>query len=608
MDKSKLIKKINKYSEKINLLGGINKNKYNMYIKILKNKDNELEYELPNIKIDYDISSKNEQINVNTNINSVTIKIFDQIINLFLVNTVLNSTDVVNIINDKPKYCIICINSKDRYDITYISSDFMEDFYFDIENSNTDEINFCFNYIGTTIKQIESLLNLLFNQILMECVFKNELINDKIYFLSDNIRNYLDYSDEKFRFDCNHIYIDNDIKINDEINLLFSNLTKLISTQDKFFYPIKNLYNIIKTNKDKILKKCFQIECKIIEDTNFIEDVDDKTKRNEFLMKYLVITHISDTIEIKLFGFRVLYLEFKSGIDKDDFINFEYKLDYKSVSIYYQNIKKNKKYLNYNNSNKYNKKYINKYKFTDCIKKNGNDFMAIYDSCCYNANEKDIEKNENYLNEINKPGNKLETFKFNIIKKDPVNAPDLQHSEYPNLLYIYTEYFSNLTDSLVNNNLDDKYIIYTKESKYETDKTIREVSNLLDEIFQYSNPIENEFHVYRATSILKLLKNDKFDVFGMPNNIDNKYYISTTMIENSLILGNYADIIYPIMLKITIPVGSKVLFLGYKFGQPIQNEILLNRDTRFEYISREWKNIGYNNIYGLVINLKYVDH
>ena len=124
-----------------------------MYIKILKNKDNELEYELPNLKIDYDISSKNEQINENININSVTIKIFDQTINLFLVNTVLNSTDVKNIINDKPKYCIICINSRDKYDITYISSDFMEDFYFDIETLNTDEINFCFNYIGTIIKK-----------------------------------------------------------------------------------------------------------------------------------------------------------------------------------------------------------------------------------------------------------------------------------------------------------------------------------------------------------------------------------------------------------------------------------------------------------------------
>ena len=440
----------------------------------------------------------------------------------------------------------------------------------------------------------------------MESVFKNELINNKIYFLSDNIRNYLDYSDDKFRFDCNHIYIDNDIK--DEIKILLSNLTKLISTQDKFFYPIKNLYNILKTNKDEILKKCFQIECKIIKDTNFIEDADDKTKRNEFLMKYLDIIHSTDTIEIKLFGFRVLYLEFKSGIDKNDFIKFEYNIYGTNISIYYQDIKKNKKYLNYNNFNKYNKKYINKYKVTNCIKKNENFFMHLYDDgqFCYDADEKDIEKNFNYLDGINKPGNKLEKFKFNIIKKDPVNAPDLNINN--NLLYIYTEYFSNLTDSLVNDKLDNKYIIYKEESKYETDKTIREVSDLLDEIFKNSDPIENEFHVYRASSILKLLKNDKFDVFGEPNNIDNKYYVSTTMIENSAILGNYTDIIYPIMLKITIPVGSKVLFLGGEFGQPAQNEILLNRDTRFEYISCEWKNIGYYNIYGLVINLKYVDH
>ena len=638
MHKKNLIEKFNKYSKKINLIGGVvNKDKYKMYINITKNTNNNLQYDLVSDQtLQYTVTSKistiiNPSTNPSTNITNCEISVFNKTIKLFFIDTPLTSDKVKDIIKDTSDYRIICVNSKDKYDITDISPNFIEDFDFDIKtDSKNNKIIFSFTYIDTKLKEIEGVLNLLFNQILMATVLKKEVITDKIYFLSDNIRNYLDYSNKKFKFDCTHIYIDNSIQEN--IISTLSLIPQLL-LRDIFFFPIKNLYNIIKTNKNAIIAKCFQIECDEIQNSDF-DKFDfkntDPSDRIDFLTKYLIITpSTSDTFEIKLFGFRVLYIEFKSSTDialnECNFIKFEFGSIYESTTIYYQNIKNNKKYSTYyKNISNYNKKYMNKSSTASCSNTTYFDdydtaytFMGVYDiSCCADAAQIDIENCSKYL-DSNKD---ILNFKMQLMPSTPdyifdKDALQLNTINNLNIFYIYTAWYSNITDSLISNKVDDKYTIFAENRKYITDKTVREVSEVFTKVFSNSPPTTTEFHVYRATNILKLLKNDRFDFFAADKKIiKNRYYLSTTILEEAHFFENYTDIIYPIILKITIPVGSKVLFLGGAYGQPGQSEVLLNKDTQFEYISSEWKSIRQPDtsinkyLYTLTINLKYKEH
>ena len=515
----------------------------------------------------------------------------------------------------------------------YVSDDFIEDFYFTcqrLKSPLTDNLPIILDIknIDTKIKKFESEIKFIFNQILLNSI--DEKFLNYMFFCESTLRGYYNFYDSKYHFDNNCIEINNNISPSDksELFVIINQIINKIISKKNYLTLIVNLFNHIKSSfADINTDLCVEELCTFINDpinftdvevqniNNFIKTNTNKPDVDIILNKYIKIEQPNpNTIIVKMFGLQVLTVNFSTTpIDE----NLYYKIN-KNVDIK----------IHLKNPSPFIKKFLEdkdklSYKYREDPNPAANDFkdINVTMSISYineintNADDIFIEKN---VTSISTHGSQLQYFDGTGITFT-YSKPNCR-VDNNNILYLYTEYFSNLTDSLHKNEFTNIWTFKKDDCEIKTNLHIKDVVDIFDPLF--ANVVTNStpFNVYRATNAIKLIGFDNFDLIGLlNNNLKNKtitipYYTSTTINKNAYFYMAYTDIIFPIIMDIEIPANSHVLCLGDPYGQIIQSEVLLKRNYTLTYQDHSWKNIPYYKdrtlekaTYGLVIKFKYAE-
>ena len=537
----------------------------------------------------------------------------------------------------KPDGCDFTNLTKEQItDMFFVSKDFVYDFdiIINIVKSNLSNhypVLLDFKYIDTKIKMIDSHFKLLFNGILNRTILKNFSENN-LYYCNNDVKGYLDYSNQKYRFTHNCIklikkgeyLINNHTNINANINqnitiqkfkIILNDFYKNLLSNKLHYIPLINFFIMIITNKKTYLTNCFESVCTLISNPKnftydeicklklFVEKKDIKKDDSEYknaeeiFFKYYNVTHNTESSHISIFGFNIINIYYVDSIDKSEY-----------TKIYYS------KYSSTKNINIIKPKYdIKKYMMDDlsCIYNSAKlcekittdstliaDNYHFYDDIKSDINQDDLKKMQSYTNGLSTD-----------IKK---------------LFYKYTDKFSNMTQVLTNEQ-DEKWIFYTDKGNKVLNKDnyelydineqgnpikVREVTQIFNNIISRAPEINSDFHVYRATTILNLY-NVGINIFNnIYPDINIKYFQSTTGSPYTGILGDYTLILFPTVIKICIPKGkNNVILLGGELGLPGQFEVLLNNNCKLKFIKKYYSNIpldnGNSNIYGLILEYKY---
>lgn len=162
------------------------------------------------------------------------------------------------------------------------------------------------------------------------------------------------------------------------------------------------------------------------------------------------------------------------------------------------------------------------------------------------------------------------------------NQKDFIDALSPNIIPSLIEYTGDVYTA-VNNYLEgkldnrvDRIDEYIRSTDY-----IKLVVKNIDSAFKLAPPLQNDLVVYRGLN-LPIYTDSRRNTLMLPN-YSGKYdgFVSTSHdINVALRFVNREGKKMPkTLLKITVPKGSKVIYLGFQSINPDENEILINRNS-----------------------------
>jgi hypothetical protein len=177
----------------------------------------------------------------------------------------------------------------------------------------------------------------------------------------------------------------------------------------------------------------------------------------------------------------------------------------------------------------------------------------------------------------------------------------LSESDYNNQKYFIDELSPDIIPSLieytgdmytaVNNYLEDKLDnrVDRNDEYIRNNDFIKLVVKNIDSAFNQVPALENDLVVYRGLN-LPIYTDSRRNTLMLPQ-YSGKYdgFVSTSPDINVALrfVNRVGKKIPKTLLKITVPKGSKVIYLGFQSINPTENEILINRNAIISVYSIE---------------------